>query len=177
MESGLEPKQKLTVNVTAFVRGYAMTNPTQTVVVSDHYYTVVSLKNNSDNIINEGDEFTIQVQTPVPVKDDMDINITIPDDQKSLYETLPPVTLTVNAGETLAEAKVKTKHNLSPTQHETLVLNFTTISVMYPLDNDKMEIIMKDLEAGKGSKLLDERWVYDHPGDPVCFQWKADGCG
>ena len=26
--------------------------------------------------------FTIQVQTPVPVKDDMDINITIPDDQK-----------------------------------------------------------------------------------------------
>lgn len=166
VESGLEPKQKLTVNVTAFVRGYAMTNPTQTVVVSDHYYTVVSLKNNSDNIINEGDEFTIQVQTPVPVKDDMDINITIPDDQKSLYETLPPVTLTVNAGETLAEAKVKTKHNLSPTQHETLVLNFTTISVMYPLDNDKMEIIMKDLEAGKGSKLLDERWVYDHPGIP-----------
>ena len=56
VESGLEPKQKLTVNVTAFVRGYAMTNPTQTVVVSDHYYTVVSLKNNSDNIINEGDE-------------------------------------------------------------------------------------------------------------------------
>lgn len=82
VESGLEPKQKLTVNVTAFVRGYAMTNPTQTVVVSDHYYTVVSLKNNSDNIINEGDEFTIQVQTPVPVKDDMDINITIPDDQR-----------------------------------------------------------------------------------------------
>lgn len=79
---------------------------------------------------------------------------------------MPPVTLTVNAGETLAEAKVKTKHNLSPTQHETLVLNFTTISVMYPLDNDKMEIIMKDLEAGKGSKLLDERWVYDHPGIP-----------
>lgn len=31
VESGLEPKQKLTVNVTAFVRGYAMTNPTQTV--------------------------------------------------------------------------------------------------------------------------------------------------
>ena len=153
------------MNVTAFVRGYAMTNPTQTVVVSDHYYTVVSLKNNSDNIINEGDEFTIQVQTPVPVKDDMDINITIPDDQKSLYETLPPVTLTVNAGETLAEAKVKTKHNLSPTQHETLVLNFTTISVMYPLDNDKMEIIMKQervvnflTNAGymiiRGSRLL-----------------------
>ena len=124
VESGLEPKQKLTVNVTAFVRGYAMTNPTQTVVVSDHYYTVVSLKNNSDNIINEGDEFTIQVQTPVPVKDDMDINITIPDDQKSLYETLPPVTLTVNAGETLAEAKVKTKHNLSPTQHENVGTEF-----------------------------------------------------
>ena len=61
---------------------------------------------------------------------------------------------------------MKTKHNLSPTQHETLVLNFTTISVMYPLDNDKMEIIMKDLEAGKGSELLDERWVYDHPGIP-----------
>ena len=84
----------------------------------------------------------------------MDINITIPDDQKSLYETLPPVTLTVNAGETLAEAKVKTKHNLSPTQHETLVLNFTTISVMYPLDNDKMEIIMKDLEAERVVNFL-----------------------
>lgn len=164
VESGIKPKEKLYVNVTSFVRGYTVTNPTQTIVVSDLHYTMVSLKNNSDRVIDEGDEFTIQTEVPVPVKDDMDINITIPDDQKSFYETLPPNTLTIKAGEKSGGVKAKTKHNTEPTKTETLTLNFTTVSAIHPLDNETLEITMKDLEEAKGSELLDERWVYERPG-------------
>lgn len=164
-DNGIKPKQKLHVNVKAFVRGYIMTNSSQPVTISDRHYTIVSLKNNTDNIVNEGDEFTLQVQTPVPVTDDTDIHITVPDAQSGFYETLP-TTLTVRTGEQTAEAIVKTKHNFNSTQNETLVLNFTTISDVYPLDNDHLKITMKDLEAEKGEKLFDERWVYDRPGAP-----------
>ena len=164
VESGIKPKEKLYVNVTSFVRGYTVTNPTQTIVVSDLHYTMVSLKNNSDRVIDEGDEFTIQTEVPVPVKDDMDINITIPDDQKSFYETLPPNTLTIKAGEKSGGVKAKTKHNTEPTKTETLTLNFTTVSAIHPLDNETLEITMKDLAEAKGSELLDERWVYERPG-------------
>ena len=164
IERGLEAKQKLYVNVTSFVRGYAMKEATQSIVVSDLHYTIVSLKNNSDRVINEGDEFTIQAEVPVPVMDDMDINITVPDEQKDFYVTLPPATLTIKAGEKTGEVKAKTKHNTEPTQTETLILNFTTLSGIHPLDNGKLEITMNDLEAKKGSEIDDERWVYDQPG-------------
>jgi hypothetical protein len=164
IERGLEAKQKLYVNVTSFVRGYAMKEATQSIVVSDLHYTIVSLKNNSDRVINEGDEFTIQAEVPVPVTDDMDINITVPDEQKDFYVTLPPATLTIKAGEKTGEVKAKTKHNTEPTQTETLILNFTTLSGIHPLDNGKLEITMNDLEAKKGSEIDDERWVYDQPG-------------
>ena len=37
-ESGIKPKQKLYVNVMSFVRGYTVTNPTQSIVISDLHY-------------------------------------------------------------------------------------------------------------------------------------------
>ncbi|WP_458409076.1 DUF5006 domain-containing protein [Bacteroides congonensis] len=164
IETGLEAKQKLYVNVTSFVRGYAMKEATQSIVISDLHYTVVSLKNNSDRVINEGDEFTIRAEVPVPVTDDMDINITVPDEQKDFYATLPPATLKIKAGEKIGEVTAKTKHNTEPTQTETLTLNFTTLSGVHPLDNGTLEITMNDLEAEKGNEIDDERWVYDQPG-------------
>lgn len=164
-ESGIKPKQKLYVNVSAFVRGYTVTNPSQSVVISDLHYTVVSLKNNPDNLIDEGDEFTLSAQVPVVLPADMVINITVPAEQQGLYETLPTA-LTIKAGETTGEVKVKTKHNPDPTRTETLVLNFATASAVHPLDSDEMTITMNDLEAEKGEKLKDERWVYERPGIP-----------
>lgn len=164
IETGLEAKQKLYVNVTSFVRGYAMKESTQSIVISDLHYTVVSLKNNSDKVINEGDEFTIRAEVPVPVTDDMDINITVPEEQKDFYVNLPPATLKIKAGEKIGEVTAKTKHNTEPTQTETLTLNFTTLSGVHPLDNGTLEITMNDLEAEKGNEIDDERWVYDQPG-------------
>ena len=166
VESGLKPQEKMYLNVLAFVRGYKVTDPSLSIVVSDHNYTVVSLKNNADNEINEGDKFTLQAQIAVPVTDDVDVNISIPDAQKALYETLPPAKLTIKAGQSLAEAVIKTKHNPDPTQHETLVLDLTTLSGVHPLDKARIEILMKDLEIGRGERLLDERWVYDRPAVP-----------
>ena len=164
-ESGIKPKQKLYVNVSAFVRGYTVTNPSQSIVISDLHYTVVSLKNNPDNLIDEGDEFTLTAQVPVVLPADMIIDITVPAEQAALYETLPPA-LTIKAGETTGEVKIKTKHNPDPTRTETLVLNFATVSAVHPLDSDKMTITMNDLEAEKGDKLKDERWIYERPGIP-----------
>ena len=53
---------------------------------------------------------------------------------------------------------------MEPTKTETLTLNFTTVSAVHPLDNETLEITMKDLEAEKGDGILDERWVYERPG-------------
>lgn len=50
--------------------------------------------------------------------------------------------------------KAKTKHNTEPTQTETLILNFTTLSGIHPLDNGKLEITMNDLEAKREVKLM-----------------------
>lgn len=170
-ESGIKPKQKLYVNVSAFVRGYTVTNPSQSIVISDLHYTVISLKNNSDNLIDEGDEFTLSAQVPVVLPADMVINITVPAEQQGLYETLPTA-LTIKAGETTGEVKVKTKHNPDPTRTETLVLNFATASAVHPLDSDEITITMNDLEAEKGEKLKDERWVYERPGIPFASSGK-----
>lgn len=162
-KDGLQPKEKLTVNINAFVRGYAITDPTQTVVIADHHYTVISLKNNTDNVINEGDEFTLQADVPVPVVDDTDVYIEIPDNQKAFYETLPPTTLTIPAGSKHGEVTAKTLKNPEKTRDETLTLSFTTVSAVNPLDNETLEVTMKDLNVDKGDRLVDERWVYDNP--------------
>ena len=166
IDNGLEPKAKLYVNVISFVRGYTMTDPTVPIVVSDHHYTVVSLKNNSDNTINEGETFTVQAQAPVAVTSDMDINITIPEDQKRFYESLLPIKLTLKAGAKSGEVTFRTIHNPELTQDEKLTLNFSTVEdVLYPLDNEKIEVTMKEIDV-MGTKLLDERWVYEHPAIP-----------
>ncbi|WP_294545178.1 DUF5006 domain-containing protein [uncultured Bacteroides sp.] len=166
IDNGLEPKAKLYVNVISFVRGYTMTDPTVPIVVSDHHYTVVSLKNNSDNTINEGETFTVQAQAPVAVTSDMDINITIPEDQKRFYESPLPIKLTLKAGAKSGEVTFRTIHNPELTQDEKLTLNFSTVEdVLYPLDNEKIEVTMKEIDV-MGTKLLDERWVYEHPAIP-----------
>lgn len=38
---------------------------------------------------------------------------------------------------------------MEPTKTETLTLNFTTVSAVHPLDNETLEVTMKDLEAEK----------------------------
>lgn len=165
VESGLGVKEKLYVNVMSFVRGYIMKNPTAAIVIGDHHYTIVSLKNNSDNAINEGETFTVQAQVPVAVTSDMDINITIPEEQKIFYAEPIPNKITVKAGEKSGEVAFKTIHNPELTQDEKLNLNFETDVVLYPLDKEQIEVTMKEIDVMK-SKLLDERWVYEHPAIP-----------
>lgn len=43
---------------------------------------------------------------------------------------------------------------MEPTKTETLTLNFTTVSAVHPLDNETLEITMKDLEAEKEMGFL-----------------------
>lgn len=166
VDEGIESREKIYVNITAFIRGYQVNGSSQAILVADRHYTVASLKNNSDKMINEGDYFTVMTQVAVPVKSDTEINISVPEDQKEFYETLPPTTLTILAGEKVAEATVKTKRNPDKTRDEILILNFSTVSIINPIDNEKLEITMKDLDADLGDRLQDERWLYENPGIP-----------
>ena len=162
-DNGLAEKEKLTVNIIAYVRGYTIADPIHTVVIGAHHYTVLSLKNNTDNTINEGEEFTIQADAPVPVTDDTEINVSVPDGQEGFYSSTMPTSLTIKAGEKHGEVTVKTLYNTSKTKDETLTLNFVTLSETNPLYNAELEVTMKDLESDWGDRLQDERWVYETP--------------
>lgn len=174
-DTGIKPKQRMYVDLSVYVRGYTVTNPSHSVVVSDRHYTVMSLKGNSDKVIKEGDSFTIQATLPVKATDNTEITVSVPDAQKDFYETLPPATLTIAKGETTGEVTATTKHNPAHTKDEKLTLEFFTLSDVYPVDNASMEITMKDQEAEKGSKLLDERWVYDSPELPFSSGTRKEG--
>lgn len=159
---GLAAKEKLNVNVKAFVRGYTVANSANDIVIADHHYTVISLKTHTDGVINEGDNFIVQAEVPVPVADDLNINISVPGNQEAFYSELP-ATLKIKAGEKQGEVTVVTINNPEKTQDETLSLNFVTLSSEYPLENGVLKLTMKDTSSGKGDMLTDERWVYDNP--------------
>lgn len=166
VDTGIEAKEKVAATITTFVRGYTVTNSAPSIVVSDQHYIVLSIKNNSDKIVKEGSKFTIRAELPIPVPYDMDINISVPADQEKFYTTLPPATLTIKAGEVSGEVTAETLRNKETKENANLVLNFTTASDIYPLDEPKMDIVLKDMDVDKGDKLLDERWVYEEPDVP-----------
>lgn len=166
IDTGIEAKQKIAATITAFVRGYTVTNSAPAIIVSDQHYIVMSIKNNSDKIVKEGGKFTIKADIPVLMPYDMDINISVPANQKKFYKTLPPATLTIKAGEASGEVTAETLRDKETKEDAELLLNFTAVSNIYPLDATEMAFVMKDMDVAKGSKLLDERWVYDEPDIP-----------
>lgn len=169
-DTGIEPKQKVAATITTFVRGYTVTNSAPAIIVSDQHYIIMSIKNNSDKIVKEGAKFVVKAELPIPMPYDMDININVPKEQKKFYETLPPTTLTIKAGDVSGEVTAQTLHNKETKENTNLTLDFTTVSNIYPLDETQMKIILKDIDVAKGDRLQDERWVYDEPDIPFASQ-------
>lgn len=163
-ESGIT--SDVTFDFSAFVRGYKVTGATQSLIVSDYYRTVMSLKGNVDKVVKEGETFIIMAKVPKPVVEEVVVTITPKDGEADMYENLP-ASVTIPVGETTAESDpVTIKSDAIPTGDKNLALSFQTTSTQYPLMAEDMTILMKDADAPWGDQLQDERWVYADPETP-----------
>ena len=153
--------------ITPFVRGYKINMPVNAITVSDRHYTMVALKNNNDNIVDEGGKAILMVTVGAVAKEDVVIKVTPKEEDKVRFEGLPE-SLVVRAGYHTTESQPFTiKGEELKNSFESVTLNFTTTSTLHPLHNsDKMVITVNDLDAGldEAKKLTDEKWVYANPG-------------
>nr|WP_302830498.1 DUF5006 domain-containing protein [uncultured Bacteroides sp.] len=164
VETGIT--EDISLDLSAFVRGYRVTGATQTILISDYYRTVMSLKSNADKVVNEGETFVIIAKVATAVEHDVVVTITPKEGETDMYENLP-ASLTIPEGETTVEsAEVTIKKDGIYTKDKTLTLYFQTLSTQYPLMAEEMAITMKDIDTPLGDKLQDERWVYADPKIP-----------
>ena len=111
----------------------------------------------------EGTTFVLQAQIAEPAPEDLVITITPENDAATGDFENFPSTLTIAAGETVAEsAEVTVAWDNGETQ-EDHDWNFAAT-----VGNDKyavkpFTITRIDADLAKGDRLLDERWVYDNP--------------
>lgn len=152
--------------IVAFARGYRMTGNTQSILVSDYHRTVVSLKDNPDQEVQEGETFTLVAMVGVAVAEPVVIVITPKAGEAEFYENLP-ASLTIPSGGTTAESGLVTiKKDGIYTGDKSLTVSLSTESAQYPLMGTTLSVKMKDLDKPFGERLQDERWVYDNPEIP-----------
>ena len=151
------------VEISAFARGYRMAGALQIVTVSDYHYSKVSLKNNADNTVKEGQTFVLVASVNTTLKDELTITITPKAGEGERYENLP-LELTIPAGANSVEsAPVTMIKDVNTTEDEELTLDLATIPVLsrYPLQDTKLIIKKIDIHKNMGSEVRDERWLYE----------------
>lgn len=153
-------------DLSAFARGYKIAGATQTVIVSDYRYVAMSLVNNADKEVKEGENFKLEARLGVAATEDLTIKITVKEGEENVYENMP-TQLTIVAGKSVAESEPITikKDGIYKGNIE-LGLLFETASTKHPLLEETMTIRMLDIDAPLGTMLGDERWVYNNPGIP-----------
>lgn len=152
-----------TVKLWVSAEGRAITGAAQTITVSDYHYITVSVKDAMSMDVVEGTTFVLQAEIAEPTTEDLVITLA-PEEESAAgdFENFPS-TLTIAAGERVAEsAEVTVAWDNGETQEEH-DWNFTgTVA------NDKYAVkpftlTRIDSDRAKGDRLLDERWVYDNP--------------
>ena len=145
------------VEISAFARGYRMAGALQIVTVSDYHYSKVSLKNNADNTVKEGQTFVLVASVNTTLKDELTITITPKAGEGERYENLP-LELTIPAGANSVEsAPVTMIKDVNTTEDEELTLDLATIPVLsrYPLQDTKLIIKKIDIHKNMGSEVRD----------------------
>ena len=89
-------KYPISGTITAYVRGYKINAAERPIVVSDKHYTILSLKNNSDNTVKEYGSFILVATVGASAKEDVVVHIDAGEDADK-YENLPSE-LVVKAG-------------------------------------------------------------------------------
>lgn len=151
------------IEISAFARGYRMAGALQIVTVSDYHYSKVSLKNNADNTVKEGQTFVLVASVNTTLKDELTITITPKAGEGERYENLP-LELTIPAGANSVEsAPVTMIKDVNTTEDEELTLDLATVPVLsrYPLQATKLTIKKTDIHKNMGSEVRNERWLYE----------------
>lgn len=129
------------VEISAFARGYRMAGALQIVTVSDYHYSKVSLKNNADNTVKEGQTFVLVASVNTTLKDDLTITIIPKAGEEERYENLPSE-LVIPAGANSIESEpVTMKKDVNTTEDEELTLDLATVPLMsrYPLQGNEVD--------------------------------------
>lgn len=151
-------------SITAYVRGYKINAAERPIVVSDKHYTMVTLKNNSDNTVKEYGYFVLVASVGAPAKEDVIVSIDAGTDADK-YENLPS-SLVVKAGYKTAESDfIRLKGEQGPNSFASVSMAFSSSSTYHPMYKDAMEIKVSDLDAGliAGTELTNEQWIYTDP--------------
>lgn len=150
--------------ITAYVRGYRINAAERPIVLSDKHYTILTLKNNSDNTVKEYGSFILVATVGAPAKEDVTVRIDAGEDAAKFVNL--PTELVVRAGYRTAESSiVKVTGEIGVNTFQSVALSFTTDSEKHPVYGDRMEIKVTDLDAGltPGTELKNEQWVYLDP--------------
>ncbi|WP_294544817.1 DUF5006 domain-containing protein [uncultured Bacteroides sp.] len=151
------------VELSAFARGYRMAGALQVVTISDFHYSKVSLKNNADKTVKEGQSFILVASVNSKLLDELTITIVPKEGEEERYVNLPSE-LVIPAGKSSVEsAPIIMKKDENTKEDEELTLNLSTIPVAtrYPL-NEKQLIIKKiDVHKSMDTEVRDERWLYE----------------
>lgn len=157
-------KYPISGTITAYVRGYQINTAERPIVISDKHYTIMSLKNNSDNTVKEYGYFVLLATVGAPAKEDVTIAINAGDDADK-YENLPDK-LIVKAGYKTAESGfIRIKGEQGPNSFTSVSMSFSSDSENHPVYGNEMEIKVTDTDAGlvAGTELTNEQWVYTDP--------------
>lgn len=160
-ESGLSGSKNL--EFVAFVRGYKVANSSQAIKVSDYYRVAMSLENNVEGIVTEGDKFILIATLDKPRSVPIQVNVAPKDGEESYFENLPS-TLTILPGTTsIKSSAVTIKPDGQMTGDKDLTLNFESSSPSNPMVSPNFVIKMTDIESLADPDLYDMTKVYVLP--------------
>lgn len=161
-EAGLSGSKSL--EFVAFVRGYAVGGSSQAIKVSDYYRVAMTLDNNAEGIVTEGDKFVLVASLDKPRAVPVEISVTPKEGEESCYEGLPS-TLTIMPGNTsVKSAAVTIVPDGLITGDKDLTLNFESSSASNPMLSPNMVIRMTDIESMADPDLYDPTKIYTEPG-------------
>lgn len=147
----------------AFARGYKIANSSQGIKVSDYHRISISLENNAENIVPEGDKFVLVAKVDKPSSVPLEISITPEKGEADRYDNLPSV-LTIPAGRTSVKSgAITVKQDYSMTGDLQLVLNLESNSSKNPMKTPTLTITITDLESMANPDLYDMTTVYENP--------------
>ncbi len=160
-ESGFTDEHKVKLWVSA--EGRAITGAAQTITIGEYHYITVSVKGAASTDVTEGQTFVLQAEIAESAPEDLVVTLKAGDDSALADFENFPETLTIEAGETVAEsAEVTVAWDNGETQ-EDHVWNFTGTVGNEKYMVNAFTITRIDSDLAKGERLLDERWVYDYP--------------
>lgn len=160
-EQGLEGTRQF--QFVAFARGYKMANSSQGIKVSDYYRVNVSMENNSEMAVTEGDRFNLIAKIDKPMSVPVEVTVEADEESAAMFDGLP-ATLTIRPGRTSARSEAITvKQDFEVTGDKELKLNLSSSSATNPVQASVLTIKMTDLESLADPDLFDMTKVYANP--------------